>query len=47
MGDMLNGSNRTGNFNPNSFGGSSLNVVGSGASEMAMTIVPEPAILPC
>jgi hypothetical protein len=47
MGDMLIDTNRTGNFNPNTFGGSSLNVVGSGALEMVMTIVPEPATLPC
>lgn len=43
LGDMLNDTNRTGNFNPNTFGGSSQNVVGSVASVMAITIVPEPA----
>ena len=46
--DMLTDSNRTGVFNPNTFGNSSRNVVGSGAFVTPATPpvpVPEPATL--
>jgi hypothetical protein len=43
--DMLDDTNRTGSFIPNTTGNSAENVVGSGASVMSMTQVPEPAAL--
>ena len=43
--DMLNDTNRTGSFVPNTTGGSARNVVGSGASVMPKTAIPEPAAL--
>ncbi len=43
--DMLNDTNRTGAFTPDSVGGAAHNVVGSGAFVMAATTVPEPTTM--